>query len=182
MIFYLGEEPRKVPVERVSIEEAAFSSSRKSELDGLINDGTFKSMHKFEVPSSARIFGSRFIDELKKFGNSFKKKSRLVAQNYADNYATAIPTRAPTVQRFSQRVSLCVAASLPNMKMYTRDITQAYIQSRTKLERIYICVLQRRWNLLPYGYVVKVVKPLYGIPESGFHWYLTYLTHHLDTL
>lgn len=35
---------------------------------------------------------------------------------------------------------------------------------------------------LPEGYVLKVVKPLYGIPESGLHWYLTYLNHHLRTL
>lgn len=30
--------------------------------------------------------------------------------------------------------------------------------------------------------VLKVVKPLYGIPESGLHWYLTYLDHHLTRL
>lgn len=27
--------------------------------------------------------------------------------------------------------------------------------------------------------VLRVVKPLYGIPDSGLHWYLTYLEHHL---
>lgn len=26
-----------------------------------------------------------------------------------------------------------------------------------------------------------VVSPLYGIPERGLHWYLTYLDHHLHT-
>lgn len=30
--------------------------------------------------------------------------------------------------------------------------------------------------------VLKVVRPLCGIPESGFHWYLTYKYHHLDYL
>lgn len=34
----------------------------------------------------------------------------------------------------------------------------------------------------PEGYVLKVVKPLYGIPESELHWYLTYLHHHIDEL
>lgn len=34
----------------------------------------------------------------------------------------------------------------------------------------------------PDGYVLKLIKPLYGIPESGLHWYLTYLTNHLDVL
>lgn len=30
--------------------------------------------------------------------------------------------------------------------------------------------------------VLQVVKPLYGIPEAGLHWYITYLSHQLDTL
>lgn len=30
--------------------------------------------------------------------------------------------------------------------------------------------------------VLKVVRPLYGIPESGLHWYLTYLENHVDNL
>lgn len=35
---------------------------------------------------------------------------------------------------------------------------------------------------IPCGYVLRVVNPLYIIPESGLHWYLTYLHHHLDFL
>lgn len=30
--------------------------------------------------------------------------------------------------------------------------------------------------------VIKVVKTLYGIPESGLHWYLTYIDHHVTRL
>lgn len=30
--------------------------------------------------------------------------------------------------------------------------------------------------------VLQVVRPLYGIPESGLHWYLTYLSHHLEKM
>lgn len=32
------------------------------------------------------------------------------------------------------------------------------------------------------GTVLKVVKSLYGIPESGLHWYMTNLEHHLILL
>lgn len=35
---------------------------------------------------------------------------------------------------------------------------------------------------LPKDYVLEIVKPLYGIPESGLHWYLTYLAHHIEHL
>ena len=177
----LGNVARKVQVKKGSVEEQAFKSSRLSELEGLVKDGTFVPIHERDIVGSPRIFGSRFVDELKKVGDGLKKKSRLVAQNYADEHAGYIPTKAPTVQRFSQRIALCIAASLPKMDLYTRDITQAYIQSHTELEREVYIKAPPELGLAP-GYVLKVVKPLYGIPESGLHWYLTYLTHHLENL
>lgn len=61
-----------------------------------------------------------------KVGNG-PKKSRFVAQNYADMGASTIATKATTVQRFSQRVALFLAASTANMHTYTQDVTQAYI-------------------------------------------------------
>lgn len=30
--------------------------------------------------------------------------------------------------------------------------------------------------------VLIVVKPLYGVPESGLHWFLTYQDHHVNNL
>lgn len=35
---------------------------------------------------------------------------------------------------------------------------------------------------LKEGKLLKVVKPLYGIPEPDLHWYLTYFEHHLAKL
>ena len=177
----LGTTPRKVVVKKGSREEKAFAKSRKDELVGLLEGGTFKPVKESTVPPSSRIFGSRFVDELKKVGNGLRKKSRLVAQNYADDDATSISTKAPTIQRFSQRVALSVAASIPSLKGYVRDVTQAYIQSHTHLERDVFIKAPSELDLPP-GHVLRVVKPLYGIPESGLHWYLTYLAHHLDTL
>lgn len=33
---------------------------------------------------------------------------------------------------------------------------------------------------LPDTTVLQVLKPLYGIPQSGLHWYLAYVEHHLE--
>lgn len=177
----LGTTPRKIKVKKGSPEERAFATSRTAELNGLLGDGTFKPIHISKLKGNPRIFGCRFVDELKKVGSELKKKSRLVAQNYSDHDATEIGTKAPTIQRFSQRVALSIAASSPLMLPYTRDITQAYIQSHTDLEREVYIKAPPELNLPP-DFVLQVVKPLYGIPESGLHWYLTYLSHHLDTL
>jgi hypothetical protein len=35
---------------------------------------------------------------------------------------------------------------------------------------------------LPKGTILKVVRPLYGIPEAGNHWFNTYHHYHLNLL
>lgn len=35
---------------------------------------------------------------------------------------------------------------------------------------------------LPSSTILRVVKPVHGIPESGLHWYLTYMEHHMTQL
>lgn len=91
------------------------------------------------IAGSPQFFWSRFVNELKKVGDRLKKKSRLVAQNYSDKGAATIATKAPTVQGFSQLVALFITASIPSMMAYTRDVTQARVQSHTPLQRyVYI--------------------------------------------
>lgn len=143
--------------------------------------GTFVKVHESRIDGRVRIIGSRFVDELKMVGDRLKKKYRLIVQNYADYGAKSIATKATTVQRSSQRVALSIAASMTNMGTYTRDITQAYIQSHTELERdVYIRALPELE--LPPDYVLEVVNPLRGINESGLHWYVTNMSHHRETL
>lgn len=158
-----------------------FYKTRKAELQGLINNGTFETANINDIPPNTRIFGSRFIDDLKKIGRRLKQKSRLVAQNYMDEEAAEMGTKAPTIQRFSQRLLIALAASIPETYTATRDITQAYVQSRSRLERPVFIKPPKEMNL-PKDTVLRVVRPLYGIPESGLHWYLTYLDHHVGRL
>lgn len=67
------------------------------------------------------------------------------------------------------------------MTAFTRDITQAYIQIAHNLERNVFIEAPAEMNL-QHDVVLKVVIPLYGIPESDLHWYLTYLEHHIRRL
>lgn len=67
------------------------------------------------------------------------------------------------------------------MQIFTRDVTQAYVQSEMTLERdVYIDAPPEMQ--LPDDSLLKVVLPLYGIPESGLDWYLTYTNHHMEHL
>ena len=74
-----------------------------------------------------------------------------------------------------------MAAMFPENGLYLRDITQAYTQSTTKLNRDFYVRPPRgisQWE----GFYLKVVKPLYGVPEAGNHWFGTYQKHHIDKL
>lgn len=60
-------------------------------------------------------------------------------------------------------------------------MTQAYGESELCFEReVYLNPPAEM--TFPEGSVFKVEKPLYGIPEFGLRWYLTYLLHHLVRL
>lgn len=143
--------------------------------------GTFEPIIESKIVSSPLILRSRFIDELKKLRDRLKKKIRLVEHIFADEDAAFIATKYPIVKRFSQRVSLSIYSSIPSLKSCNRDITKLYIQSHSELEREVHIRVPLEMGLTP-GYLLNAVKPSYGMPESGLHWYWTYLTHHLDTL
>ncbi len=55
-----------------------------------------------------------------------------------------------------------------NLALYSRDITQAYIQSLTTLNRDFFIRPLLELSLQP-GSILQVLKPLYGIPEASNH-------------
>jgi len=149
----------------------SFKDSRRAELSGLKKARVFKVLDRSDVPLGTRIYGTRWVDSLKKKEDgSFKEKSRLVAQNYRDYHARKIPTKAPTISKLGQRIALCIAAMNPEGQAYLRDVTQAYTQSKSELERDVFLEPPPEMNL-PSGKVLLAVKPLYGVPESGLHWF-----------
>lgn len=85
------------------------ADSRRVELPGFLDNGTFIPTSMDVVPDGTRIFGSRFVDELDKSGPRRLFKIRFVAQNYADQYSANIRSKAPTVQRFSERLPFVLA-------------------------------------------------------------------------
>ena len=132
-----------------------------------------------------RIFKSRIVNEVKGKTTTPYEKSRLVVQGYADDGKEIVLTQSPTIQRASQRLIIALTPSLRmvGMKLWLRDITQAYVQSDDHLQRTIIADLpaQLRGHY-PEGTVMVVVKPLYGIAEAGAYWWSTYSKHHTTTL
>ena len=80
-----------------------------------------------------------------------------------------------------QRVTLAMSSLFPEHKSYVRDISQAYIQSNSALERP-IYLRPPREMGLGHDEILLASKLLYGIPESGLHWFITYHSHHVEQL
>lgn len=160
----------------------SFTESRQKEINGLMEKGVFQVIPISQVPRNTRIFNSRFVDEVKNIGTAAAyEKSRLVVQAYNDHEKETILTQAPTIQRMSQRLILALAAIHPHLNLFLRDITQAYVQSTTALNREFFVRPPIELGL-PNTTVLKVIKPLYGVPEAGAHWYKTYHAHHIQNL
>jgi hypothetical protein len=116
-------------------EQYQYEDSRHKEVVGLLEKGVFEVAH--DVPDDARIFKARFVDEVKnKDTNKAYEKSRLVVQAYNDDEKSLVLTQSPTIQRVSQRIILCITPMMnSNASLYLRDISQAYVQSTTLLNR-----------------------------------------------
>lgn len=67
------------------------------------------------------------------------------------------------------------------MTIFTRDFTQAYFQSDISVERPIFLRPPAEMNLKDHR-VLKFMRPIYGIPDSGLHLYLTYFRNHQDRL
>ncbi|EED22562.1 conserved hypothetical protein [Talaromyces stipitatus ATCC 10500] len=167
---------------KIVTEGAPFELSSVAEIDGLIANGTFKIVHRDDVNlRDLRIFNSRLVNEIKGKNEIPYEKSRLVIQGYNDAGKAGILTQAPTIQRASQRLLISLIPTLLSMDMVVeiRDITQAYTQAKTKLQRIIVANLPKEMRgKYPLDSLLLVEGALYGIPEAGVHWFGTYHEHH----
>jgi hypothetical protein len=155
-----------------SLIDSSFTASRQKEIADLLEKGVFLSVNKGDVSADVRIFSSRFVDEIKHPDTEKAfEKSRLVVQAFNDQNKTLVLTQSSIIQRVSQRLIICLAATL-SMHLYLRDITQAYVQSATSLNRDFyvqpspkLIKLMRIFN----DCILKVIKPLYDVPKADNH-------------
>jgi hypothetical protein len=161
-----------------------FAEPRRKEINGLLEKGVFEIINMSDIPKDVRIFNSRFVDEIKNKGTDKAfEKSRLVVQSYNDHGKDLVLTQSPTIQRASQRIILALATILQEkaVSLYLRDITQAYVQSNTHLNRDFYVRPPKELGLKD-GLLMRIIKPLYGVPEAGNHWFNTYHHHHIEKL
>jgi hypothetical protein len=72
----------------------------------------------------------------------------------------------------SQRLIMAITMPLiiEGYVLKLRDITQAYPQSSSELKREIFAKLPKELrNVYPPDTIIQVIRPLYGIAESGVH-------------
>lgn len=117
----------------------------------------------------------RFLRDFMRTNNSPSMAEIVAAWNYQHD---GLFTSAPTINRISHRLRLAVSVSA-RFDLFTRDVTKAFVNSKTSLRRAVYLRPPSEMNL-EKGKVLKVDNPLYGIPEAPIHWFKMYLNFHRD--
>lgn len=84
------------------------------------------------------------------------------------------------IQRMSQQLILTLAF-YKEFDIFTHDISQTYTQSNSWTFRNFYVRPQKELKLL-VGTLLKVLHPLYGVPESGTPWFRIYDDHHVKKM
>jgi hypothetical protein len=140
------------------------------EVSGLINRRAFSLVLVDEVHSHADIIGTRNITRLKHFATiDDEPKYRLTIQGCQDAEKKRIVTTAPTVSHASIRILISFAA-IKVYPVWTKDMTHAFLQSKDIFSRDLYAMLPLELRSVFKGYVLKMLKPLYGTKEAGTYW------------
>eukprot|EP00171_Calliarthron_tuberculosum_P022600 IDg22600t1 len=152
-----------------------WDESRRQEIQFLRELSVYEIVDK-EESKGHRLYRSKFLDRIKENG---EKHSRLCVAAWNDQ-EHGLFTAAPTIRRMSLRFFLAVCASY-GFEPSSRDVIRAFLRSKTKLRRP-IYMRAPKEMRLKSGQIIKVLRPLYGMPESPIHWYKTYLDHHREEM
>ena len=99
--------------------------------------------------------------------NERSVKARLVARGYEETGLNVVTS--PTASKAALRVFLTVTQA-QNWKIECLDVKSAYLQSHALKRELY---LQPPVEYRTEGHVWKLIKPVYGLGDSGRMWYLT---------
>ncbi|KAA8490576.1 Copia protein [Porphyridium purpureum] len=157
-------------------ESSAWEEADMNEILGVLQRQTLQPVSFESIPRGANILGARMERVTKANGTS---KSRLVVQGFRDPGAKSVNVDAPVLTKFSFRFLVSVAV-LRGSSLFYRDYSQAYLQSEEPLAReVYLRLkpdVQRIFAKITsssFPAYAKLIKPLYGLTESGAYWHST---------
>lgn len=156
--------------------------AKQQEIRNLFRRGTFQIVLKEEVPDDANILPGRFVMTIKStVDGSIKHKARFVVGGHRDKLKQFMVHSSQTLQPQSIRLLLALATAF-GFDIWTSDVTQAYLQSSLPLARDLFLNSNAPELQLTADQCLKLLKPLYGLCESGDLWFHTLARHHQHDL
>ena len=158
------------------------TSAKKAEIRNLLKRGTFKVILREDIPNDANVLPGRFVLTIKSTDdNRAKFKSRYVISGHRDKLKRVMVHSSQTLQPASNRLLLAMA-SMFGFHVWTADVRQAYLQSAEPLMReIFIKDPVPKFEL-DGPQCLQLLRPLYGLCESGDLWHTTLDAHHRNEL
>lgn len=129
-----------------------------------------------EEANQHRVYCTQFVDYVKYNGT---KISRLCIATYKD-HGHSLFTAAPTIKGISLRLLLAISTT-EKLPLPAQAVMEVFLVSKTLLCRT-IRMTSPAKVKLKNGTLLKVVKPVYAMPESPIHWYNTFTDYHWRTL
>lgn len=127
-----------------------------------------------DLPAGANLVGSKWVFHAKKdaAGNMVHYKACLVAQGFSQvPRVDFFDIYAPVVNLSSIRTILTLSVRL-NLELHQIDIKEAYLNGKlTDDEAIYMCQPPGFESAEYPTQVCHLHKTLYGLKQSGRHWY-----------
>lgn len=122
------------------------------------------------------LYRARLVDRVEPNGSKRSKSCAAACNDHELGWFIV----APTIRHISVRLLLSVTV-LQRFRIIVRNISKAHVMSRTPLRRLVFMQPPRKTGVVK-GKLVKVVRPVYGLPESPMHWFKSYSNYHKRTL
>jgi hypothetical protein len=153
--------------------------ARSREIAGLVQRGTWEVTLRSELPSSANVLDGRFVMTIKDTGTDREcVKARYVIKGHKDVEKQWLVHNSPSLRQGSIKLLVALAAIF-GFRIWSLDVSQAYLQSAETLMRdVYLDPKHDRDVFhLSSEQCLKLLRPLYGLADSGDYWHSTFLKH-----
>jgi hypothetical protein len=128
------------------------------------------------MQENPNIMGGRFVLTIKDSGTSKEiYKARYVVQVFRDKKENSLVHDAHTSKQQSTKLLIGLAAIFGN-RIFPTGVTQAYLQSAEPLMRDVYIKPSAEFELNATQ-MLKLLRPLYGLADSGDYWGSTLLNH-----